>query len=58
MLTFQEVCDRLRLSPKTLRKIIQSGDLHASRVGGNSAYRIAETDLSTYLARNALQVPA
>jgi excisionase family DNA binding protein len=63
MLTFAEVCVRLRVSPKTLRKIIQSGDLKATRVGrngagGNGAYRIEEDDLADYLRRQAVEVPA
>lgn len=57
MLTFSEVCDRLRMSPKTLRKLITSGELEASRVGshgigGNGQYRITEEAIADYLERN------
>lgn len=62
MLTFSEVCDRLRMSPKSVRKLILSGELEASRVGsngigGNGAYRISEEALADYLERNKV-VPA
>lgn len=55
ILTFAEVCDRLRISPKTCRKIIQSGALNASRVGGNRAYRVSEDAVDTYLREQAVQ---
>ena len=58
MLTFAEVCDQLRLTPKTLRKLIRSGDLKAIRVGGNGAYRIAEEDLADYKDRQAVEASA
>jgi excisionase family DNA binding protein len=55
-LTFREVCDRLRMAPKTVRKLITSGDLEASRVGsagigGNGAYRISEEALASLMER-------
>ncbi len=57
MLTFSEVCERLRMSPKTLRKLIASGEIEASRVGehgrgGNGQYRITEEAIDSYLKRN------
>lgn len=56
MLTFAEACTELRVSPKTLRKIIDSGELEASRVGthgrgGKGQYRIAEAAVDDYLKR-------
>jgi excisionase family DNA binding protein len=56
MLTFTEVCDRLRLSPKTVRKIILAGELKATRhgAGANAQYRISEADLADYLRRQAV----
>jgi len=56
MLTFAEVCERLRMSPKTLRKLITSGEIEASRVGshgigGNGQYRITEEALAAYIER-------
>lgn len=57
MLTFSEVCERLRMSPKTLRKLIASGEIEASRVGehgrgGGGQYRITEEAVAAYLERN------
>ena len=62
MLTFSEVCTQLRMSPKTLRKLITSGEIEASRVGshgrgGNGQYRITEEALAAYLERKKV-VPA
>ncbi len=58
MLTFTEVCEQLRVSPKTLRKMILSGDLKAIKVGGNGAYRISEEDLADYIRCQAVTVQA
>jgi len=55
MLTFSEVCDRLRMSPKTLRKLIASGEIEAFRVGGNNAYRISEEALRAYIRRSKVE---
>ena len=54
MLTLNEVCDRLRMSRKTVIKLILSGDLEASRHGnagngGNGAYRVTEEALDAYV---------
>jgi excisionase family DNA binding protein len=59
-LTFREVCDRLRMAPATVRKIIRSGDLEASRVGsngigGNGEYRIKESALASLMERRKVQ---
>lgn len=53
MLTFAEVCERLRMSPKTLRKLITSGQLEAIRTGdgATSPYRITEEALADYIER-------
>lgn len=56
MLTFGEVCDILRITPKTLRKLINAGEIKAVRVGGNGAYRISKEALQDYLDRNAVPV--
>jgi excisionase family DNA binding protein len=54
MLTFSEVCDRLRLDPKTVRKIIRSGKLKASQVGDRGDYRVTEEALAEYLKLTAV----
>ena len=58
MLTFREACERLRISPKTLRKHIKAGELKASRVGaagmgGAGAYRFTEEAIADFLAARA-----
>jgi excisionase family DNA binding protein len=52
-LTFREVCDRLRMAPKTVRKLIVSGELEATQPGGtpNSPYRISERALDSFMER-------
>jgi len=59
-LTLREACDRLRMAPKTVRKLIAAGDLEASRVGsvgtgGNGAYRISDQAISAYMERRKVQ---
>lgn len=53
MLTFAETCGRLRLTPKTVRKLIVSGELKAAKLGdaANSPVRVDEADLDDYIAR-------
>jgi len=58
MLTFAEVCQRLRITPKTLRKLINAGEIAAVRVGGNGAYRISHQALADYLERNTVVIPS
>lgn len=49
-LTMREVADRLGLSEATVRKIIKSGELPASRIGpSGKTVRIAVDDLVTYM---------
>jgi excisionase family DNA binding protein len=47
LLTIPEVAEHLRLSTKTVRRLIASRALSARRVG--HAWRISENDLRTYL---------
>lgn len=58
MLTFAEVCERLRITPKTLRKIIHSGALKAMKAGTgqSSGWRITEDDLADYIERQTVAV--
>lgn len=56
LLTFAEVCERLRIDAKTLRKIIASGDLKAAKVG--RAYRISEDSIEQYLEAQATKATA
>ena len=61
MLTFAEACDQLRMSPKTLRKLIVAGEVEASKVGGGrwgGRYRIKEQVVADYLERTTVPVKA
>jgi excisionase family DNA binding protein len=54
LLTLNEVCERLRMSRKSVIKLINSGELEASRVGtagrdSGGVYRITEEALAAYL---------
>ena len=52
-LTFAEACERLRLSPEPVRKLIKTGQLKAAKVGDarTSPYRISEEAIAEYLER-------
>lgn len=63
MLTLNEVCERLRMSRKTVIKLIVSGDLEATRHPGRGIgageYRITEEALAAYLeSRKVVPVAA
>lgn len=61
MLTLNEACERLRMSRKTVVKLIVSGELEATRHPGrgigNGEYRITEAALDAYLKSRRI-VPA
>jgi excisionase family DNA binding protein len=60
LLTSAEVGARLKIDPRTVRKIIRSGALRATTVGGNAHIRVSEADLADYLRSNLVRasVPA
>ena len=49
--TIEEVADILRVNPATVRKLIESGELGATRVGRQ--YRISQEALDDYIARHS-----
>jgi excisionase family DNA binding protein len=51
--TVAEVADLLRVSNMTVYRLVQSGQLPATRVG--RSYRIREEDLDSYLAQQYTQ---
>ncbi len=53
--TLQEVAELLKVTEKTIRNLIKSGQLPASQVGNR--YRIAHSDLQTYLLKTRKQPP-
>jgi putative molybdopterin biosynthesis protein len=48
--TIEEVAKLLRVNERTVRKLIDSGELHATRVGRQ--YRISQEQLDDYLRRH------
>ena len=49
-LTVREVCEITKIHRNTIMKIIKSGGLKASKIGGS--YRILESDLQDYINKN------
>lgn len=49
MLTIREVADKVRLSEKTIRRLIKRGELVAYRVGDRGQLRVKAADLERYL---------
>lgn len=49
LLTFGEVCDFLRVSPKTLRAIVRRDELQAAKIGEGRLWRFRSDDLDSYL---------
>ena len=47
MLTVEAVAEALQLSPRTIRRLIDAGQLPAHRIG--RAVRVSEADLHAYL---------
>ena len=45
--TVEETAQRLKVSPKTVYRALEKGELRASRIG--RAWRISETDLSEFV---------
>ena len=50
LLRLREVADVMRVSTMTVYRLIQAGDLVATRVG--RSYRIYERDVDAYLSRS------
>ena len=55
LLTLKQVAVVLRMSERSVRRIIQAGDLPAIRIGGSP--RIRSADLSNYLDRAPAYYP-
>ena len=61
MLTARQAMELLQIrSPKTLRKLIHSGELKASKIGDgpSSPLRIDEKDLADYIERQTVRPQA
>lgn len=53
-----EVAERLRIDPRTVRKLIRSGRLRGFTVGGKGDIRVTEADLAAYIAQNLIRATA
>lgn len=56
LLTVQEVADMMKVSEKTVRRLIKRGDLAAYKVGERGQLRIKECDLEQYVEAKRVQV--
>lgn len=55
MLTTKEVAEKLKVTQKTIRNLIESGELPAYRFGRD--YRIKEEDFEEYLKQSKVVKP-
>lgn len=49
LLTIQEVAETMRISEKTVRRLIKRGDLVAYKTGDRGQLRVKEQDLDEYI---------
>jgi putative molybdopterin biosynthesis protein len=56
LLTVQEVADLMKVSEKTVRRLIKRGDLAAYKVGERGQLRVKEYDLEQYVEAKRVQV--
>jgi len=58
LLTVQEVADAMRVSEKTVRRLIKRGDLPAYKVGDRGQLRVKERELEGYIEAQRVEVHA
>ena len=56
LLSIQEIADAMKVSGKTVRRLIQRGDLAAYKVGERGQLRVKECDLERYLDARRVEV--
>lgn len=56
LLTIPEVADTLKVSERTVRRLIRSGSLAAYKLGDRGQVRIDEEDLVRYLEAQRIEV--
>lgn len=49
-LTTEQVAEELNVSVNQIRALLKSGDLRGIQVGGRNVWRIAATDVESYIA--------
>lgn len=58
LLTVQEVADTMKVSEKTVRRLIKHGDLAAYRLGRRGQLRVKAYDLERYVEAQRVEVGA
>lgn len=58
LLTVQDVAETVKVSEKTVRRLIKRGDLVAYKVGERGQLRVKECDLERYLEAQRVEVGA
>ena len=53
--TLREVADALQVSEKTIRRLVNRGDLVGFKVGDRGQVRVRSEDLEAYLERQRVQ---
>ena len=56
LLSIQEVADAMKVSSKTVRRLIKRGDLIAYKVGERGQLRVKERDLEGYVEAQRVEV--
>jgi excisionase family DNA binding protein len=56
LLTVQEVADMMKVSEKTVRRLIKRGNLAAYKIGARGQLRVNERDLERYLDARRVKV--
>ena len=56
ILTLQEVADTLQVSERTIRRLVNRGDLAGFKVGDRGQLRVKIEDLQAYLERQRVHV--
>ena len=58
LLTVQQVAERLKVNPETVRRWLRSGQLRGYLLGGDRAgYRVAADDLDTFIRARGTESP-
>jgi putative molybdopterin biosynthesis protein len=57
LLTVQDVAEAMKVSDRTVRRLIKRGDLTAYKVGDRGQLRIKERELERYVESQRVPVP-
>ena len=56
LLTIQEVADTMKVSEKTVRRLIKRGEIEAYKLGERGQLRVKECELERYVEAQIVQV--